>query len=96
MMNEIEEEMRKFIEGCAYRPKESNDNLNKPTEITREDIDKFVNMLRTEEIKPCECYKCGKNYYGGSYGHHIGECDECWFKRFPKEQVEEFCRSFFE
>ncbi len=68
---------------------------DEPTKLTSEDIDKFVDQLMNSEIKKIECFKCSKKYYGGSYGHHIGECDECWFKRFPKEQVEEFCKSFF-
>jgi formate-dependent nitrite reductase cytochrome c552 subunit len=71
------------------------DDFDKPTEITVEDIEKFFEKLMTEEIRPHTCSKCSKEYYGGSYGHHIGECDECWFSRFPKDQVEAFYRSFF-
>ncbi|MCF1193325.1 hypothetical protein LRR18_17180 [Mangrovimonas sp. AS39] len=69
--------------------------MDKPTELTSEDIDKFVENLMNSEIKKNNCFKCGKRYFGG-YGHHISECDECWFSRFPKEQVTEFYRSFFE
>lgn len=69
---------------------------DKPTEISADDIDKVFEKLMIQEIKSYECFKCSKGYYGGSYGHHIGECDECWFSRFPKEQVKAFCRSFFE
>ena len=72
------------------------DEYDKPTEVTREDIDKFVEKLMTEEIRKHQCFKCSKEYFGGSYGHHIGECDECWFSRFPKDQVEEFCKGFFD
>lgn len=68
---------------------------DKPTEITRDDIDKFVEKSMTEEIKPHKCFKCDKEYYFDSYGHHIGECDECWFSRFQKEEVQSFYRSFF-
>lgn len=67
-----------------------------PTELTRDDIDKFFEMLKNEEIKKYVCIKCFKEYIGGSYGHHIQECDECWFSRFPKEEVMKFYKSFFE
>ena len=66
-----------------------------PTELTLADIDRFVEMYMSEEIRGHECFSCGKIYYGG-YGHHMCNCDECFFKRFPKEQVERFCRSFLE
>ncbi len=66
-----------------------------PTELTRDDIDNFVNKIMTEEIKPHTCCKCNKEYWFCSYGDHIGECDECWFARFPKEEREAFYRSFF-
>lgn len=66
-----------------------------PTVLTDEDIKRFVEKLKTEEIKKHKCFNCVKEYYF-SYGNHIGECDECWFSRFPKEQIEDFCRSFFE
>lgn len=69
---------------------------NCPTVLTAADIDRFVENIMKAEIKPHNCFKCGKEYYFDSYGHHIGECDECWFSRFPKEQVKEFYRSFFE
>jgi len=68
---------------------------NKPTELTREDIDKFVEKLMNEEIKEKKCWTCGKGFYFDSYGSAVGDCDECWFKRFPKEEVKEFYRSFF-
>jgi hypothetical protein len=73
----------------------NGDDFDKPTELTAQDIDKFVEKLMNEEIKGHQCFKCSKKYYGGSYGHHIGECDECWFSRFPKDQVQAFYRSFF-
>lgn len=72
-----------------------SEDFDKPTEITREDIDKFLEKLK-EEIKKHTCFKCSKEYLGGGYGHHIGECDQCWFSRFPKEEVEAFFRSFLE
>ncbi len=68
---------------------------NCPTVITREDVDKFFEKLMTDEIKEKKCFSCGKGFYFDSYGSALGECDECWFSRFPKEQVEEFYRSFF-
>ena len=67
---------------------------DKPTEITVADLEKCFEKLLTQEIKKHQCFKCSKEYYGGSYGHHISECDECWFSRFPKDQVEAFYRSF--
>ncbi len=70
--------------------------MNKPTEITHKDIDNLVNQLMSSELKPNTCFKCSKEYYFDSYGHHINECDECWFSRFPKEEREAFFRSFFE
>jgi hypothetical protein len=70
-------------------------NLDNSNSITCEDIDKFVEQLMNQEIKDHECFKCSKRYYG-SYGHHIGECDECWFSRFPREEMETFFKSFFE
>jgi uncharacterized protein (DUF983 family) len=69
---------------------------DKPTILTLEDIDKFVETLKNSEIKEHNCLKCGKGYFFDSYGHHIGECDGCWFSRFPKEEVQAFYRSFFE
>lgn len=69
---------------------------NSATILTRSDLDKFLENCMTEEIRKHQCCKCSKEYIGASYGHHIGECDQCWFDRFPKEQVEEFYRSFFE
>lgn len=66
-----------------------------PAELTSEDIDKLLDKLMTQEIRKHQCFKCSKKYYGSSYGHHIGECDECWFSRFPKEEREAFYRSFF-
>lgn len=71
------------------------DNLDKPTEITVDDLDRFLEIYMNKEIKPNVCFKCNKEYFG-SYGHHISECDECFFSRFPKEQVRAFYRSFFE
>jgi hypothetical protein len=73
-----------------------NTENDKPTELSLEDINKFVESLMNSEIKIHECRKCSKSYIHDSYGHHIGECDECWFSRFPKEQVKEFYMSFFE
>lgn len=71
-------------------------NDDNPTELTEKDIDKCCEMLMNSEIKPNICLKCSKKYYLGSYGNHIGECDECWFSRFPKDEVKDFCRSFLE
>lgn len=70
--------------------------MDEPTEITIEDIERAVEYLNNLEIKENTCFKCSKKYYGNSYGNHISECDECWFSRFPEEEVEVFYRSFFE
>ncbi len=69
---------------------------NKPTELTLSDIEKCVKNLRTEQIKAKTCFTCSKEFYLESYGHAFGECDECYFKRWPKEEREAFFRSFFE
>jgi hypothetical protein len=69
---------------------------DEPTILTASDIDLFVESLMNSEIKKHQCFKCSKEYYGGSYGHHIGECDGCWFSRFPKEEVQAFYRRFFD
>lgn len=65
------------------------------TVICKNDIDKVVETLMNQEIKKHQCLKCCKEYFD-SYGHNIGNCDQCYFNRFPKEQVEAFCRRFFE
>jgi len=70
--------------------------MDHPTEITTEDINTCLDMLMNHEIKKKHCFKCNKGYFSGSYGDHIAECDECWFSKFPKEEVEEFYMSFFE
>lgn len=59
-----------------------------PLVTNRENIDKFVEKLMTQEVKPSHCLKCQKEYWFNSYGHHMGQCDECWFFRFPKEERE--------
>lgn len=61
-----------------------------PTILTRENIDKFAEKIMNSTIPIPQCIKCSKKYILDSYGHHIGECDECWFSRFPKEEVKEF------
>jgi ribosomal protein L37AE/L43A len=66
----------------------------KPTEITRDDVDRFVETLMKQEIPKYQCRKCSQTYFQ-SYGSHIEFCDECWFAQFPKEEVEAFYRSFF-
>lgn len=70
---------------------------NTPTELTTDDIDKFIQEIDMGkfDIKIRECMKCG-NEHLPNYGYGMMECDPCFFSRFPKEQVEEFCRSFFE
>lgn len=70
-----------------------NDKL---TELTHYDIDNFVKKMMNGEFDPKSrtCMKCGADHFA-NYGGHIQECDECYFDRFPKEQVKKFYRSFF-
>jgi hypothetical protein len=74
-----------------------SDDLDKPTELTREDLDAFAKRLLNGDfdIKMRSCFSCGKEYFP-NYGHHLMECDECYFARFPKDQVQAFYRSFLE
>lgn len=69
---------------------------DEPTVLTIDDINRCVEMWMTQEIPVHMCRKCSKKYIMDSYGYHIGECDGCWFSRFPKEEVDAFYRSFFE
>lgn len=69
-------------------------NIHKPTELTVDQIDNVIKYLMNYEIKHSQCFKCGKKHFG-SYGYNKNECDECWFSRFPKEDVEKFCKTFF-
>jgi DNA-directed RNA polymerase subunit RPC12/RpoP len=69
---------------------------DKPTKITPSDIYNFVKTLMESEIKPKNCFTCSKEFYFQSYGDAFRECDECFFKRIPKEEREAFFRSFFE
>lgn len=66
-----------------------------PTELTREDIDKFIEDLMggKYDIKKRPCWKCSKPFYPN---YDDSKCDECFFARFPKEEVQAFYRSFFE
>jgi len=72
-----------------------NREIDKPTEITADDIDKVMKYLMISEMKPKICSACCKENYTDVYGHMFSECDECYFKRFPNDEVEAFCRSFF-
>ncbi len=67
-----------------------------PTILTTEDIDKVFEKMMTEEIKEKKCSSCGKGFYLDSYGHAFGECDECYFARWPAEERRAFYWSFFE
>lgn len=71
-------------------------NNDSPTEINADDLNKVMQkMLNGDfDIKMRACCSCNKDHFP-SYGAHIGECDECYFNRFPKDQVEKFYRSFF-
>jgi hypothetical protein len=65
---------------------------DKPTELTIEDLDKFLQYLENFEISMRKCFTCSKDFLAN---YSLEECDECYFSRFPKDQVEEFCRGFF-
>ncbi len=73
--------------------KKEPENLDKPTEITRDDIDSVMSILENSEISIRTCFKCGCDFIPS---YDIEKCDECFFSQFPKEQVEAFCRTFFE
>lgn len=68
---------------------------DKPTELTQEDIDKYISSLTNSLIEKFECIKCSKEYFN-SYGHHISECDQCYFEAFNKEVVIKVCKSYLE
>lgn len=69
--------------------------MDKPTELTVEDIDNFVNKMMNGDfdMKYRPCWKCSKEFLPN---YDDVKCDECYFSQFPKEQVQEFYRSFFE
>jgi hypothetical protein len=70
--------------------------INKPTELTAEDFEKFVKKLYESEIEKKTCFTCKKVFYLDGYGRSFGECDECFFKRIPEKERTEFFKSFFE
>lgn len=53
-----------------------------------------MDQLKHQEIKEITCFKCSEPHLP-NYGYHVGECDECFFSRFTKEQREKFYRSLF-
>jgi hypothetical protein len=67
-----------------------------PTELTLQDIEKAFQIIKDYEIKEKKCTACGKGFYLQVYGYMFGECDECYFSRWSKEEVEKFCRGFFD
>ena len=66
-----------------------------PTELTLSYIDKVFSKLMNGDfdIKKRPCWKCSKDFLPN---YDEMKCDECFFAQFPKEQVKEFCKSFFE
>lgn len=74
-----------------------NSEPNKPTELSRKDVDLFFNDLLDGkyDLKPKLCMNCGTECFI-NYGYDLQECDECFFARWPKEQRDAFYRSFFE
>jgi hypothetical protein len=69
---------------------------DEPTILTFKDIENFLDRIEKGEfdVKEKDCWNCGKKYLM-SYGASLCECDECYFSRFPKDQVEQFYKSFF-
>lgn len=59
-----------------------DDELDKPTKLTRDDIDKFFEMCMNHEIKMHNCFKCGKEFLPN---YDIEKCDECFFSQFSKK-----------
>ena len=59
------------------------DEFDEPTRLTKEDIDRFLESISTEEIKFQQCLKCGEDFLR-NYSYYL--CDECFFAQFPKEQ----------
>ena len=72
-----------------------NNDENKPTILTEKDIDKFVAILMNEEIPVINCWKCGAKHLKSSMING-NECQECWFKRFSRDEFEKFCKTFLE
>lgn len=66
---------------------------DQPTELISKDFDKFLEILMNSEINIRKCWNCSKEFFPN---YNFEECDECYFSRFPKDQVEKFYRSFFE
>lgn len=66
-----------------------------PTELTQNDVEEFFQKFLNGDydLKPRPCFGCSKLFIPNCSDM---ECDECWFSRFPKDQVEAFCRTFFE
>lgn len=66
-----------------------------PTELTIADIDAMRARIENGDLdlKLRHCFKCGEDFLPN---YDFSECDECYFSKFPKDQVEIFCRSFFE
>lgn len=66
-----------------------------PCILTQQSIDEFIKRLQSDEfdLKLKTCFSCGTEHFP-NYGSHLCECDQCFFNRFPKEEVEEFYKSF--
>jgi hypothetical protein len=69
--------------------------MNESTELKKEDLDEIMRRIIGGEfdMKKIKCWGCEKEFYNSRDGMN---CDECFFKKFPKEQVENFYRSFLE
>jgi hypothetical protein len=68
---------------------------NESTILSREDIDNFLKKLLNGDfdIKKQTCLICTKEFFPN---YDDCKCDECYFAQFPKEQVKQFYRSFFD
>ena len=64
--------------------------MDTPTELTKDDIDAFVEKMMTDEIQLHECTGWS-NKFLQNYDYYL--CDECYFEQFPKEEVKKFYQS---
>ena len=63
---------------------------DEPTIITKDDIDKVVEMLLNSEIKKKCCLNCGKHFFPN---YHDCECDECFFSHPYQNRTLQHSRS---
>ena len=62
---------------------------NTPTELTIEDIHKALEALKNYTMIR-RCWGCSKEFLPNYSGE---ECDQCYFDKFPKDQVTAYYKS---